>query len=70
MPGSARGHAALEVAQEAAHAAGAPRGGGDGGLVGLDVGVVLLLVPRRPDAWQKEIAFLSSPFMVMAWSGD
>jgi hypothetical protein len=51
-PGSARGHAALEVAQEAAHAASAPRGGGDGGLVGLDVGVVLLLlvVPRRPAA--------------------
>lgn len=48
-PGSARGDAALEVAQEAAHAPGAaagePRGGGDGGLVRLDVGV---LVPRRP----------------------
>ena len=51
-PRSACGHAAFEVAQEAAHApaaaAGEPRGGGDGGLVRLDVGVVLLLVPRRP----------------------
>lgn len=44
-PRSACGHAALEVAQEAAHspaAAGEPRGGGDGGLVRLDVGVVLM----------------------------
>lgn len=44
-PRSACGHAALEVAQETAHApaaAGEPRGGGDGGLVRLDVGVVLM----------------------------
>jgi len=48
-PRSACGHAAFEVAQETAHAPAAasePPGGGDGGLVRLDVGVVL--VPHRP----------------------
>jgi hypothetical protein len=71
------------VAQEAAHAAaaaaGAPRGGGDSGLVRLDIHVVVVLRPgparrgagrrRRVGSEERGVVLVAGGHGGVAWSG-